>query len=273
MELGRIRKSTPLGEYESIVSVVAEAEEAWGTARGVGLGTPGAIDPTSGVLKHSNSVAMNGRRLWADVEVALGREVRLANDADCFTLSEARDGAGSEAATVFGVILGTGVGGGVVVHGQLLEGPNAIAGEWGHNPIPWPRYDERPGPACYCGLAGCVETFLSGPGLERDHQSRFGNELTAAEIAAAADAGDPDAGASLDVYVDRLARALASVINVMDPEVIVLGGGVSNIGRLYDSVPEAWEAFVFSSTVLTKLLPAHHGDSSGARGAARLWPE
>jgi fructokinase len=275
-ELGRLRRPTPRDGYERIVTavskIVAEVETSFGEAAGIGVGTPGAIDPTTGLLKNSNSVSLNGRPLQADIEAALGRGVRLANDADCFALSEASDGAGSGATTVFGVILGTGVGGGVVVGGALLEGPNAIAGEWGHNPIPWPEADERPGPACYCGLSGCVETFLSGPGLERDHASRVGGTSSAGEIAAAADSGDPEALVTLDTYVGRLGRALAVVINVLDPEVVVLGGGVSNIGRLFEDVPAAWGPYVFSSHVLTRLEPAGHGDSSGVRGAARLWP-
>jgi fructokinase len=202
--------------------------------------------------------------------------VRLANDADCFALSEASDGAGAGARSVFGVILGTGVGGGLVYEEKLILGPNAIAGEWGHNPLPWPRawphMDERPGPDCYCGRQGCIETFLSGPGLARDHQLAAGRALKPEAIAAAAQQGDRNAAAALDRYVDRLARALATVINIFDPEVVVLGGGMSNLARLYEEVPQRWEQWIFSDRVDTRLRPALHGDSSGVRGAARLWP-
>jgi predicted NBD/HSP70 family sugar kinase len=198
--------------------------------------------------------------------------VRLANDADCFGLSEAIDGAAAGAPTVFGVILGTGVGGGVVVRGRLLEGPNAIAGEWGHSPLPWPRDDERPGPRCYCGKHGCVETFVSGTGLMRDHAASAGESLIATEIAERAETGDARADATLRRYEDRLARALATVINLIDPHVIVLGGGVGQISRLYRTVPAIWGQYVFSDTVATRLVPPRYGDSSGVRGAAWLWP-
>jgi fructokinase len=275
-ELGRFRLETPAGDYDGIIAAVAasvrRAEDAWGPTGRIGLGTPGAIDPTTGLLKNSNSVVLNGKPLQQDVEAALGRAVRMANDADCFALSEAADGAAAGAGSVFGVIIGTGVGGGLVYRGALVAGPNAIAGEWGHNPLPWPEADERPGALCYCGLSGCIETFLSGPGFERDHRSSTGVDLAAADIAAAAAAGDPRAGASLERYGHRMARALAAVINVFDPEVIVLGGGLSNIDALYEAVPRRWGEYVFSPRVLTKLVRAGHGDSSGVRGAARLWP-
>ena len=217
-------------------------------------------------------MALNGRPLKEDLERALGRPVRMANDANCFALSEAVDGAAAGAAVVFGVILGTGTGGGIVVHGRVLEGANAIAGEWGHNPLPWPRDDERPGPPCYCGKHGCIETWVSGPGLARDHAAASGATLTAGEVARRAEAGDPAALATLDRHADRLARSLATVIDLLDPDVIVLGGGVSNIGRLYDEVPRRLGAHVFSDRVDTLVRPAEHGDSSGVRGAAWLWP-
>jgi predicted NBD/HSP70 family sugar kinase len=223
------------------------------------------------LLKNSNSVCLNGKPLDQDLQRLLQREVRIANDADCFALSEAADGAATGAATVFGVIVGTGTGGGLVVHGRLLAGPNAIAGEWGHNPLPWPSDDERPGPACYCGKTGCIETWLSGPGLEREYRRLGGTMLKAERIAEQDRRGEDLAVACLDHYIDRMARAMASVINVVDPEVIVLGGGVSNIERLYRDVPRAWAEYVFSDRVDTRLIPPRHGDSSGVRGAARLW--
>lgn len=276
-ELGRTRVDTPGRDYGAVIAaisaVVRDAEKAWGPASGVGIGTPGAIDPMTGLLKNSNSVVLNGKPLLRDVEAALGREVRVANDADCFALSEAWDGSAAGAVAVFAVIIGTGVGGGVVVRGRLLSGPNAVAGEWGHNPLPSPRPSELPGPACYCGLTGCVETFLSGPGLQRDHALRTGIELTPMEIANRAAAGDEAASDTMDLYVDRLARALGVVINLIDPDVIVLGGGLSNIELLYTAVPAVWSAYVLSDRVQTSLVRARHGDSSGVRGAARLWPE
>jgi fructokinase len=237
----------------------------------VGVGTPGAVSPATGLIKNANSVWLNGKPLLRDLRRALGREVRLANDADCFALSEATDGAGRGARVVFGAILGTGVGGGIVVDRRVLTGPNAIAGEWGHNPLPWPQDDERPGPECYCGRSGCIETFLSGPGFERDDARHAGVHRSASEIVARAAAGDDQAAASLGRYEARLARALGSLINVLDPEVIVLGGGLSNVDRWYETVPALWDAFVFSDRVTTRLEPPTHGDSSGVRGAARLW--
>jgi fructokinase len=222
-------------------------------------------------VKNANSVWLNGRPLAADLERRLDRPLRFANDANCFALSEARDGAGAGARVVFGVIVGTGTGGGLVVDGRIWTGPNAIAGEWGHNPLPWPRDDEWPGPACYCRQTGCIETFLSGPGLARDHARVAGEHLEAPAIVARAAAGDAAAEATLARYEARMARALASLVNVLDPEVIVLGGGLSNLARLYDAVPRLWGASVFSDRVDTRLLPPVHGDTSGARGAAWLW--
>jgi fructokinase len=268
-ELARERVSTARGSYEGTIATIKELVEGLearlGAPASVGIGIPGTISPRTGLIKNANSTWLIGKALDGDLEDALGRPVRLANDADCFALSEATDGSGAGFSTVFGVILGTGVGGGIVAHGRLLNGPNAIAGEWGHNPLPWPEDAERPGPACYCGRSGCIETFLSGPGLARDH----GGGLSAEEIAAA---GDSQAEAALARYERRLARALASIINVIDPHVIVLGGGLSKLDRLYRSVPALWGRFIFSDHVDTILRPPLHGDSSGVRGAAWLWP-
>jgi fructokinase len=274
-EVLRRRVPTPDGYgciVEALVALVQQAEAELGTRATVGIGTPGAVSPATGRIKNSNTTCLIGQPLREDLERALGRPVRLANDANCFALSEAVDGAAAGAEVVFGVILGTGVGGGIIVSGRPLTGRNAIAGEWGHDPLPWPRDDERPGPACYCGLHGCIETFLSGPALARDHAAHGAAPATAADVASAAEAGDARALATLERYADRFARALASVINVLDPDVIVLGGGVSNITSLYQAVPERWGAWVFSDRIDTALRPATHGDSSGVRGAAWLWP-
>lgn len=276
-ERGRLRVSTPQERgYEAIVAAVADLvlslERELGARATVGVGTPGAISPASGLIKNANTVCLNGRPLDRDLGAALGREVKLANDADCFALSEATDGAAAGEEVVFGVIVGTGTGGGVVVGGRVLAGPNAIAGEWGHNPLPWPRSDELPGPPCYCGKRGCIETWLSGPGLSADHERATGERIAPPELVARAEAGDEQAAASLDRHADRLARALATVINVIDPHAIVLGGGLSNLAHLYTEVPARWGAYVFSDAVATKLVRARHGDSSGVRGAAWLWP-
>ncbi|MCA9651086.1 MAG: ROK family protein [Myxococcales bacterium] len=274
-EVLRRRVPTPRDDYAAIVSTVVElvrsAEAELGATATVGIGTPGAVSPATGRIKNSNTTCLIGRPLREDLERLLERPIRLANDANCFALSEAVDGAAAGAEVVFGVILGTGVGGGVVVRGWPLGGRNAIAGEWGHDPLPWPRDDERPGPTCYCGRQGCIETFLSGPGLERDHAARA-NPARAADIARAAAHGEPTACETMERYADRLARGLAAVINLLDPDVIVLGGGVSNIEWLYSAVPERWGPWVFSDRVDTELRPAVHGDSSGVRGAAWLWP-
>lgn len=271
----RERVPTPAGDYTAILDCIARLvrriETQLGCSASVGIGTPGAISPATGLLKNSNSVCLNGRPLRQDLERLLERPLRLANDADCFALSEARDGAGAGASVVFGVILGTGTGGGIVVNGELLVGPNAIAGEWGHNPLPWPRAEELPGPDCYCGKQGCLETWLSGPGLERAYAACTGEALKVPDIAAAAENGETAAKQVLVEYVDRLARGLASVINVLDPGVIVLGGGLSNLEFLYRQVPERWSGYVFSDRVDTRLCRARHGDSSGVRGAAWLW--
>jgi fructokinase len=276
-ELLRRRVATPQGDYRATVRAVAQlverAEAELGRPGSVGIGTPGAVSRATGLMKNCNSTCLNGRPLPADLQAALGREVRLANDANCFALSEATDGAAAGAQVAFGVIVGTGCGGGVVVDRHILTGANAIAGEWGHNPLPWPRDDERPGPSCYCGKSGCIETWLSGPGLSRDLQAAAGIALPAAEIAVRAAQGEAVCEAAMQRYEDRLARSLAQVINILDPEVIVLGGGLSNVGRLYENVPRLWGRYVFSDVVATRLLPPCYGDSSGVRGAAWLWNE
>jgi fructokinase len=274
LELVRRRVSTPRGDYTATVETVAALaelleREAGGKAT-VGVGMPGVISPASGVVKNANSTWLIGHPFAADLSARLGREVRCANDANCFALSEAVDGAAAGARTVFGVIVGTGTGGGIVVDGRVLTGANAIAGEWGHNPMPWPFDDEWPGPDCYCGQTGCIETFLSGPGFARDF-ANDGEPVDPIEIVARAGAGDAAADAWVRRYEERMARALASVINVLDPDVIVLGGGMSNIDRLYANVPAFWPGLVFSDTVTTRLVKAAHGDSSGVRGAAWLW--
>ena len=276
-ELLRRRVAAPRDDYHAtlaaIAALVAEVEHDLGAVPGlasVGVGTPGSRSPRTGLLRGSNSVWLNGRPIREDLEARLNRPVAVANDANCFALSEATDGAAADAAVVFGVILGTGVGGGLVVHGRVLEGRNAIAGEWGHNPLPWAAEDERPGPACYCGLAGCIETFLSGPGLAADHARINGGTADAATIVSRADAGDVACMRTLERYESRLGRALAHVINIVDPDVVVLGGGLSNIARLYERVPRLWGAWVFADAVDTRLVRNVHGDSSGVRGAAWL---
>ncbi len=315
--LARHRVPAPRGNYDNslraIAEMVARLEQATGLRGTVGVGIPGAISPATGLVKNANSTWLIGRPLAEDLSRALDRPVRLANDANCFALSEATDGAAAGAEVVFGVIIGTGTGGGLVVHGRVIVGANAVAGEWGHNPLPprrgcragdpglpAARDDERPGPACYCGRSGCIETFLSGPALSRDYQQSYEGRspeshearraeprsereqatptsgrrprvLEAVDIVARADAGEPAATACLARYEERLARALGSIINVLDPDVIVLGGGLSNIERLYTNVPVLWAPYVFSDRVDTKLVRAAHGDASGVRGAAWLW--
>ncbi len=270
----RRRRATPRGDYrktlEAIAALIADTEAELGARGTVGFGTPGAISPATGLMKNANSTWLNGQPFDRDLAAILARPIAIANDADCLTLSEATDGAAAGAASVFGVIIGTGTGGGLVIHGRALAGPNAIAGEWGHNPLPWPQADELPGPDCYCGLRGCLETWLSGPGLARDHGVVTGTELAPPAILAAALAGDPSAEATLQRYEDRLARGLACVINLVDPEVIVLGGGLSQLERLYRNVPAIWPRYVFSDTVRTRLSAPLHGNSSGVRGAAWL---
>jgi predicted NBD/HSP70 family sugar kinase len=275
IELLRRRESTPSGDYDAIVALlvrlVRETENEVGKRGSIGLGTPGALSPVTRRIRNSNSICLNGRPLKEDLERLLEREIKVANDANCFTLSEAADGAARNAAIAFGAILGTGVGGGVAIHGRIVEGANAIAGEWGHNPLPWPGTDELPGPPCYCGKHGCIETFLSGVGMSADHERTTGEKLAAEQIALRAAMDDPAAGDSLARYEKRLARALSMVVNVLDPHVIVLGGGVSNIERLYRNVPKLWNEWIFSDVVRTRLVPNFHGDSSGVRGAALLW--
>jgi fructokinase len=279
-ECWRQRVSTPAGDYaatvDTIASLVHQAEAELGLSDcHVGLGTPGSMT-AGGLMKNSNSTCLNGRPLQRDIERHLGRPVRIANDANCLALSEATDGAGAGAEVVFAVILGTGTGAGLVVNGHLLEGPNQLAGEWGHNPLPWTQADEVPQP-CYCGKSGCIETWVSGPAISADHGRRTGQPLAAVEIGRRAAAGDVDCEASLQRWESRLARALAHVINVLDPHVIVLGGGLSQLERVYTNVPRLWARHVFcggineSEPVRTRLVRSHHGDSSGVRGAAWLW--
>jgi len=264
-EVARRRVPTPRGDYEATISTVSALVMELGAGT-MGVGIPGALSRVSGLVKNANSTWLIGRPLKQDLEKAIGREVRLENDANCFALSEATDGAGAGAQVVFGVILGTGVGGGIVVHGKVLSGPNAIAGEWGHNPLPAPAPEDLPLPACYCGRAGCIETYLSGPALAFDHFKLTGERLEPGEIVSLNDE-------AIGRYEKRLARALASVINVLDPDVIVLGGGMSNVERLYTEVPRLWSKDVFSDHVATRLVRNAHGDSSGVRGAAWLWDE
>lgn len=276
-ELLRRRVATPQNDYDATLAAVAqlvrgaehELRVPVGSAR-VGIGTPGSISRATGRLRGCNSVCLNGRPIREDLEQRVGRAIRVTNDANCFALSEASDGAGQGAAVVFGAILGTGVGAGIVVNGRLLDGPNAIAGEWGHNPLPWPRDDERPGALCFCGRAGCIETWLAGPATVRDHLHTTGDVRTTVEIVSAAAAGDAACQATLARYEERLARALAHVVNLLDPDVIVLGGGMSNIARLYVNVPELMRPWVFSDRIDTRLVKNAHGDSSGVRGAAWL---
>jgi len=273
-ELLRRRVATPKEDYEAtlaaIAALVREAEAELGTIGSVGIGTPGSVSRATGLLRGSNSLCLNGKPIVKDLAERLGREVRITNDANCFALSEASDGSGAGAEVVFGVILGTGVGAGIVVRGGVLTGPNAIAGEWGHNPLPWPRDGEWPGPPCFCGRTGCTELFLSGPGLEREHLRVTGEALTSHEIAARASIGDAACATTVATYEDRLARSLAQVINLLDPDVIVLGGGMSNVERLYVGVPRLWPQWVFSDRVDTRLVRHRFGDSSGVRGAAWL---
>lgn len=313
-EIARLRVDTPRDDYPATVEAVATLVEALEQRAGdvrsvskasrgsVGVGIPGTLSPATGLVKNANSVWLIGKPLLADLEQRLGREVRIANDANCFAVSEAADGAGAGAEVVFGVIIGTGTGAGIVVGGDVVTGANGIAGEWGHNPLPWPADDERPGPPCYCGRHGCIETFLSGPGMQADFERHTGTRRRPAEIVADAAAGDRPAQATLARYEERMARALAGVVNVLDPDVIVLGGGMSNIERLYENVPKLWTSYIFAcgtqastpnspipnaqsrlgvgslgvgsyEPVRTRLVPARHGDASGVRGAAWLWPD
>ncbi|MCX8102680.1 MAG: ROK family protein [Geminicoccaceae bacterium] len=273
-EVWRRRVPTPRADYratiEAMAGLVEEAEAALGTRGSVGVGHPGTVSPANGLVKNANSTWLNGRPLHHDLAARLQREVVLANDANCLALSEAVDGAAAGAGIVFAVVLGTGVGGGIAIDGRVLGGANAIAGEWGHNPLPWPEPSELPGPPCWCGLGGCLETWLSGPALAADHRRITGEALKGPELVERALAGEAAAAASLERYTDRLARGLAAVINLLDPEVIVVGGGLSRVARLYEAVPRRWGRWVFSDRVATRLVPAAHGDSSGVRGAAWL---
>lgn len=315
--LHRERIATPQGSYDGTIQALLELvrrleSDAGAKGLSVGIGHPGSISPATGLMRNSNSLCLNGKPLQQDLQNALGREIRMANDADCLALSEASDGAAAGAKNVFAVILGTGVGGGICINGQLLAGRNAIAGEWGHNPLPWPRpeWGEVPGfastargashrPAtdgraggskndpsfamdgnagatgtiCWCGKPSCIETWLSGVGLAADHHRVSGETLSAEAVVTRAESGDEKCGATLSRYEDRLARALAQVINLLDPEVIVLGGGVSRVSRLYQYVPALWDQWIFSDDIRTRLVPALHGDASGVRGAAWLWPD
>ncbi|MGQ0502417.1 MAG: ROK family protein [Panacagrimonas sp.] len=278
--LHRARVPTPFTDYDAQLAAVAgmvrELEHAAGVSGlPVGIGHPGAISPATGLMKNANSTVLNGRPVKQDLEKALGRELRLANDADCLAVSEQADGAAAGVQNMFAVILGTGVGGGVVINGKLVRGPHAISGEWGHNPLPWPKPDwgEVPGPLHWDGRYGTIESWVSGTSLARDHQDITGERLRGEDIVARADAGDATCQATMSRYEDRLARSLASLINVLDPEVIVFGGGLSRAERLYRNLPPLLKAWVFSDVVTTRLVPAQHGDSSGVRGAAWLWPE
>lgn len=270
----RRRVPTPQGDYpatlQAIRDLVIAAEAELAMQCSVGVAMPGTFSSQTGRVKNANSVCLNDKPLKQDLETLLDRVCRFSNDANCFALSESIDGAAQTAKTVFAVIIGTGTGAGIVINKQILTGINGIAGEWGHNPLPWPAETERPGPACYCGLHGCIETFLSGPGLSRDHFTMTGRQMTVEQIVAGA-ADDPQCEITLQRYEDRMARSLAHVMNILDPDVIVLGGGLSNIARLYQNVPQRWTHYVFSDVVETRLLPPQHGDSGGVRGAAWLW--
>ena len=275
-ELSRYRIRTPHNDYpatlQAVHDVVAYLEKQTNQSGSIGMGIPGAISPATGLVKNANSTWLIGEPLDADLARKLGRPVRISNDANCFTVSEATDGAAKDAEVVFGVIIGTGTGGGICINKQVVTGANAIGGEWGHNPLPWPRDDERPGLSCYCGQHGCIETFLSGTGFIRHFIAAGGKAEQAQDIIAQLGAGEPLAQKAMADYEDRMARALASVINIIDPDVIVLGGGLSNIPRLYQNVPRLWGNYVFSDHVATRLVAPQHGDSSGVRGAAWLWP-
>jgi fructokinase len=278
-ERARMRVATPFDDYTAIIRMIAqlverlEGESGSDRIHEIGIGMPGSLSPRSGLVRNSNSTCLNGHDIHADLTEATGRQIRLANDANCFALSEASDGAGLDARCVFGVILGTGVGGGLVFDGTVIEGRNLIGGEWGHNPLPGPEAMDGPLPVCYCGRAGCIEAYLSGPGLVNDHRQHANEHCETAEIVAAAADGQVPAAATMARYEERLARALASVMNLVDPDVIVLGGGLSNIGRLYENVPALLAGPVFSDVIDTRIVPAKHGDSSGVRGAAWLWPQ
>jgi fructokinase len=275
-ELARRRIPTPQGDYDACiraaVDLVRALEAATGENGTVGVGIPGAISPATGLVKNANSTWLNGRPLDRDLAAALGREVRIENDANCLAVSEAVDGAGVGEGVVWAIILGTGAGSGIAIHGRALSGRHRIAGEWGHNPLPWPAPDELPGPACYCGRRGCLETYVSGTGLAADHERRTGRRPSAEEIVTAMRAGDDAARETYRIFLDRLARGLAHGVNLIDPDVIVLGGGLSNVDEIYAELPAAMVPYVFSDTFTTPVRRSRHGDSSGVRGAAWLWP-
>jgi fructokinase len=276
VELARHRIDTPRDDYDAtvaaMVGLVRRLEEETGSTGTVGAGIPGSISRITGLVKNANSTWLNGRPLDRDLSAALGRKVRIANDANCFAVSEATDGAAAGAHVVFGVILGTGCGGGVAIAGCVHEGPNGVGGEWGHNPLPWPRPEEYPGPACYCGKRGCMEMWVSGTGIALDYNNLTGRARTTREIVSDFEAGDREAAAAIERFEDRLARGLAQVINILDPDVIVIGGGVSRVEHLYEELPGRLPAYVFGGEASTPILPARYGDSSGVRGAAWLWP-
>ena len=272
--LSRVRLDNP-GDYKAAIvtvrDLVSRVECEIGAQGTIGIGTPGSISPTTGVMRNSNSLYLNGRRFREDLSAAFGREVRMANDANCFALSEAIDGAGAGSRVCLGLILGTGCGGGVVVENKLLEGHNAIGGEWGHNPLPWPTERELPGPACYCGQRGCLEQWISGTGLQRDYLEQSRNSLTAEQIIEQARGGQIEARLALDHLIERIGRAIATVCNIIDPDTIVIGGGLSNISEIYEHTPGIIANRVFSDAWSARIVPAKWGDSSGVRGAARLW--
>lgn len=274
-ELARLRVAAPRGDYRetlaALATAVGELEREAGRTGSVGIGLPGSLSPVSDSIQNANSVWLNGRPLKADLEALLGRAVRVANDANCFAVSEATDGAAAGVGSVFGVILGTGCGGGIVIQGRLIDGPRGIGGEWGHNPLPWMTEGEHPGPVCWCGRQGCMETWVSGPGLAADHERVSGESRTAEEIATRAATGEPAACATMDRHAGRLARGLAQVVNLIDPEVIVLGGGLSKIGNLYASLPRLMAPWIFAEVPEVTILPPRWGDASGVRGAAWLW--
>ncbi len=274
-ELFRHRIATPQGDYtatlQSINNLVGLIEKTIGESASIGIATPGALSPASGLMRNANSVCLNGKPLLDDLQQHLGREIRLANDANCFALSEAVDGAAKAADVVFGVIIGTGTGAGIVINKKVLTGSNAIAGEWGHNPLPWPQDGELPGRPCYCGKRGCIETWLSGPGMAADHLALHHVSCTPQMLVVEAAKGNTKAEQTLQRYEHRLARSLAHIINILDPDAIVLGGGMGNIQRLYKNVPALWGDYIFSDVVRTQLLAPAYGDSSGVRGAAWLW--
>jgi fructokinase len=275
-ELRRVRIPTPRHDYEGSIraaaELVASIEREVGPTGPIGVGIPGTIVPATGLVKNANSTWLNGRPFEKDLSAALGRDVRCVNDANCLAVSEAADGAAAGRAVVFAAILGTGCGAGIALHGRMRSGPNGLAGEWGHNPLPWQSPDEYPGDPCYCGQRGCIERWLSGPALEEDYRRASGSALSGSEIVAAAAAGEPQAMDALERYEDRLARALAHVVNLLDPDIVVLGGGLSRIERLYRNVPQKIANWAFGKCATTSVVPAKHGDSSGVRGAARLWP-